>query len=239
MPDCEGVLTMATLQQWFLASPFGINPVGTQGDIWHAGHVNDVLELQDDVIVVATDTGGVWKVTRDGNAASLSDNWENPDTTCLAFGPDGPQHIFAGTKSRNGNGTLWVNDPQDPFTVWSQIPIPDGAGSIYRILVLGANRLILIATQNGLWWAPIDHYRWTQAQGVPKNATCYGLAEGPDQTVVVTVLTQGIYYGGWTRSGNLEMHAAALPVGMDPGRLWRTPRSLVRWKSSSPFRRSR
>ena len=59
----------------------------TRTDAWHAGHVTDVLALDDGGILIATHTGGVWSVAADGTTLPLTDDLDNPDISCLAFDP--------------------------------------------------------------------------------------------------------------------------------------------------------
>src|SRR5215831_17377343 len=90
--------------------------------------------------------------------AHSANNWDNADTTCLAFGPDGPYHIFAGCAGYSRNGALWVTDPAsvDPLNSWSNIPLPDSFRGINRILVLRRSRRVVVAAQGGVWWSPIS-----------------------------------------------------------------------------------
>src|SRR5262245_47659677 len=82
--------------RWVQASRFGIQ-IDEEDDAWHSGHVNDIIRLPDlSGIVVATESGGVWMIDNVGDAFQLSDTWDNPDVKCLAFGTDGPRHVFAG-----------------------------------------------------------------------------------------------------------------------------------------------
>src|SRR5437879_256312 len=82
--------------RWQLAVPFGIE-IDPKSDAWSSGHVNDIFEFPDlNGIVVATETGGVWLIDQDGGAIPLSSTWDNPDVRCLAPGPDGQRHMFAG-----------------------------------------------------------------------------------------------------------------------------------------------
>jgi hypothetical protein len=214
---------MGTNLRWSLANPFGIN-VDPAKRTWHAGHVNDVLELEETVrrrrnggagrsrsitireskILVGTDTGGVWLVSRGGDATPLSNNWDNPNITSLEFGPDGAQHVYA---SSGGNGALWVTDisTSHPLFSWLPIPLPVDTGWLSRVIVLKKSRRIVFASFGGLWWADIPspdnskNYVWNQVtpdEGLP-SGVCYGLAEGPNETIVVTMPKIGIFYGGW------------------------------------------
>ena len=79
--------------QWEQANTYAIE-MDANANAWHSGRVNDVLALDSSSVVVGTDTGGVWLVST--TTIPLSNNWDNPDIKCLAFGPDGPEHIYAG-----------------------------------------------------------------------------------------------------------------------------------------------
>src|SRR5215467_11220199 len=64
------------------------------GGAWHTGHLNDVL-IQPGGLFLASETGNVWEVPSRGSLRVLTD-LEAPNLTCLAQGPDGPDHVFAG-----------------------------------------------------------------------------------------------------------------------------------------------
>ena len=74
------------MQPWVVANPQGIL-VDNQQSAWHAGRVFDMLSLGAGRILVASATGGVWLIDGAFNGFPLSDDWEFPDTQCLAFGP--------------------------------------------------------------------------------------------------------------------------------------------------------
>ena len=77
------------------------DPTAT-GSLHFGGHVNAVIALGDRDVLVGADTGGVWHLAPTAGVADnvrafpLSDDWENPDILCLAHGPDGTGHAFAG-----------------------------------------------------------------------------------------------------------------------------------------------
>lgn len=205
---------------WSLANPFGI--FDPNGQVWQAGHVNDVLDLQNDLIVVASEKGGVWLLNGSGGATPLSDDWDNPDINCLAFGPDSPQHIYAGTASGEaGDGTLWMTNPTaaEPLSTWSAITLPWEIGSINRIVVLQQSRRIVLGTDSGVWWASIPRpgegqgYLWHQV--ISDNGftgrKCFGLAEGLNETIVASLPGIGLFYGGWTSSGDVQMQLIVIP----------------------------
>lgn len=199
---------------WELANPYGIQ-LDDQGTQWHAGHVNDLLELSDETaVVVASDSGGVWLLTDSGDLAiALSREWDSPDIHCLARGPDGVSHIYAGGMSHTGisqgesygpvtggeagdQGALYVTDPSAGAPLlapWSSIPLP-GIGVVRRIVTLtGATRRIVLATSNGIWWSPIpttsgaSGYSWRQAINLPvTNGDFFGLALGPSDSLMAS-----------------------------------------------------
>src|ERR1700687_3889368 len=157
---------MCALAVWTVVNPFGVSKKD-QEQVWYAGRVTDVLEIDKGAILVASQNGGVWRIAANGDARPLSNDWDNEDITCLAFGPDGPQHVFAACAGYGRNGALFVTQPTsaDPLSSWSNIRIPDAVGFIHRILILQRSRRIVIAAQSGLWWSPIpppSGYRWTQ-----------------------------------------------------------------------------
>lgn len=73
--------------QWELANPYGI-AIDEANDVWHAGHVTDLLELDggESGLLVATETGGVWTISTNGMTVPLSDGWDKPNVNCLASG---------------------------------------------------------------------------------------------------------------------------------------------------------
>ena len=63
-------------------------------DAWHAGHVNDILKLEpENGMLVASEAGGVWEISRNAQAKPLSDNWASSSMSALARGPDGSRHV--------------------------------------------------------------------------------------------------------------------------------------------------
>ena len=104
--------------EWGLINKGGIK-IDDLTDAWHAGRVLDMIKINsgpldpfDDTIVLATADAGVW-MFNSGEFKPLSTGWENTHITCLAKGPYGPHHIFAGcanNDSRPGDfgGALWM-----------------------------------------------------------------------------------------------------------------------------------
>jgi hypothetical protein len=102
----------------------------------HAGHVNDVLTLGSGQVLAAADSGGVWQIQAGGGhglpepfARPLSNDWDNPDTNALAFGPDGAHHVFAGCKDLAGTtDRLYESDSTAPV----RPRLESGAGFAYH-----------------------------------------------------------------------------------------------------------
>ncbi len=157
--------------KWELATPYGIS-IDAQQDAWWSGHVTDVLELDEGAggLLIATQTGGVWSLSPGGTSMPLSNAWDHPDVNCLALGPDGPRHLFAGCMG----GVIYETDISEPLPLLSWIPVqeplPTGksrfssdmnesvlaaAGDVNDIVVLRQHRLIVAACDGGLYWAQI------------------------------------------------------------------------------------
>jgi len=141
---------------WAQATPFGI-VIDENKDQWWAGRVFDVLEIDggDAGLLLATETGGVWSISANNQATALSNSWDTPDTNCLAAGPDGPRHYFAGCDGPFIFETN-ANDPL-PLLAWEPVdaPLPPDAGSVFDIEVIKTHRLIVAACAGGVFWAEI------------------------------------------------------------------------------------
>jgi hypothetical protein len=178
--------------QWRLATPFGIE-VNAETNAWYSGHINDVLPFPDlSAILVASETGGVWLLDGAGTSLALSDPWDCPDVKCLALGPDGPRHVFAGCTVAYDSASKRAYQPEAgsgpvimesdaaalaPMLSWSPVdsPLPAGAGRITRIVVIGHLRRVIVSCaavrggdSGGLFWASIPPTRF--AAGDPPRA---------------------------------------------------------------------
>jgi hypothetical protein len=207
---------------WQIANPEAIL-IDDQGTVWHAGCVRDVIRTVSGETIVATDTGGVWSVSEKGIGVSLAD-WDKPNMWCLAQGPNGDQHLYA------GGDALYETDVTAalPFLTWRQIPLIDnnggGIGKVYRTVALRKSRNLVLATSNGVYWSSIPaasqaqgclaallglfgpkptltNYNFQKVQGIPEGRYL-GLAEGPNDTVAVAYwgddnLRADILHGGW------------------------------------------
>jgi hypothetical protein len=166
--------------KWELLSPFGIS-IKEEQDAWWSGHVTDVLEMDQGIggLLVATETGGVWSISNGGTTMPLSDSWDQPNVNCLAAGPDGPRHFYAGCPG----GMIYETDLSQsiPLIAWKPIEdaLPTGkispvtgipslrrAGNVNRLFVWQEARLIFAACDGGLYWSEIPQ--------MPKKRGCLG-----------------------------------------------------------------
>jgi hypothetical protein len=169
--------------KWKLASPFGIL-VDKEKGAWHSGHVDDIIEFADGrAIVVATESGGLWLIDPDAGTLPLSDTWDNPDIKCIAMGPDGPRHLFAGCtiaydsaekrsyKAESGSAPVIMETDSAqlaPLLDWNPVTaLPTTAGRITRIVVISHLRRIVVACAKvrdgdtgGIFWSIIPTTRF-------------------------------------------------------------------------------
>jgi hypothetical protein len=222
---------------WRQANPFAIE-IDPEQDAWHAGNVRDVLELETGGVVVATESGGIWQIMPNAAALALTDALDDTDTNCLAFGPDGPTHLYAGCEG----GALLETDPSSAFPLfsWQRVPgLPD-TGQIFKVLVLHMRRRIVIAAYKGIFWSVIPAagmtgYHWKRAiddQPLPGKSGYWRIALGwtgegnplgfgQDLSTVTIVAggmaddttTHGLFYGQWNSQddqGDLIIKRASL-----------------------------
>lgn len=170
--------------QWRLTNTFGIQ-LG-RSEVWHSGHVNDIVALPDDrAIVVATHTGGVWVINEGADPIPLSNDWDNPDVKCISHGSDSPLHMFAGCtlaydsaekrsyKEEIGSApVIMESDPSKPAPLLNWNPLsaalPITAGRITRIVVIPRLRRIVVACAavlapdtGGIFWSIIPPTRFS------------------------------------------------------------------------------
>jgi len=229
--------------EWFPAQTqaIEIDPVESPRTIWHAGHINALLS-NNAVIVAGAQTGGVWLINpvpipsyRDGDQAiCLSDDWDNPDINCLAYGPDSATQVFVG-----GNATsllillelIEVTGAMVPGQT-TAIPLPVSC-NINAIVVQKDQRRIVLATDSGVWWSPLPPtlnntaaYSWQQAQGLPFGSFS-GVAVGPEGSIIVAAWGQGpssgpnIMFRGVWQSGQLAC-AGSTVNGSPAEKMFRT-----------------
>jgi hypothetical protein len=221
------------MQPWTIANPYGILVDSVQS-AWHAGRVFDMLSLGTGRILVASATGGVWLIDGAFNGFPLSDDWEFPNTECLAFGPSGGDHIFAGCE-----GGLYETDPHaaDPLRAWHPVKLPANVNTVYRIATTSEPPRVVIATDRSVWWATGNAgtvYDWQEAKGFDAKAPFFGLARsgsgviaavrnsvaslagigiGPGGKVLSANTVSGIYVGQW--DGNDLVMKQSVITGFD------------------------
>ncbi len=225
------------MPDWKLASPWGILRSGdadSADSAWNAGRLFDALRVgptPGGPLLVANDGSGVWIVNESGGPAiPLSATWpapnvwsaSTPNVACLAQGIHTPEHVYAGGASLSETDTTHVA----PLFNWRDIPIGDldrhllGAGAINRIVVIRELRKLVLACDNGVFWATIPPpggtYIFTKETSLP-GLRFSGLAEGPTNTVVAgawgTDLGNhfGIFIGTWsTAMGPLTWQRATI-----------------------------
>ncbi len=219
------------MQPWVIANPQGIL-VDSQAPAWHAGRVFDMVSLGTGRILVATASGGVWLIDGAFNGFPLSDDWEFPNVFCLAFGPHGGNHIFAGC-----DGGLYETDPRaaDPLRAWHAVKLPKGVTTIHRIVTTAEPPRVVLATDHSVWWATGNagtDYQWKEAAGLKAEASFFGLARCTDGVIagvrdsaaslagaVVGIggkggapvdRVSGIYVGQWDDPADLTMKQATI-----------------------------
>jgi hypothetical protein len=193
------------------------------GTTWYTGHVNDILELTPESILVASESSGVWLLTA-GFGIPLSLDWENTWMNALAAAPD-PRHanrlrVFAGGGVGSYTQTpsaLYVTDTsaEAPLLApWIPIEV-DATGTIHDILLLAdpqsdSIQHILLATETGLYWSPIPDdphgtYTWQSPAGAPPfGCGFWSLAPAPNNGFIAGAYYNnpaqnhyGIYAGTW------------------------------------------
>jgi hypothetical protein len=191
---------------WEVASVSGIG-LEPEGKAWHAGRVMDVLVWEyrdnpapaayDEVLIGAAHSGVWWIPSGTGYALPQSKDWDNPNVTCLASGPNAEDHFFAGCGNANFDlghssigGALYetILSRGTPAHNWRKIPLKRAIGSITDIVVLKDERIIVLACWGGLFWSKIpatlgDKYIWNKADwkdaGVSGlDPACYGVTHG-------------------------------------------------------------
>jgi hypothetical protein len=204
------------------------DPAGT-GSFHFGGHLNAVIALGDRDLLVGADTGGVWHLAPTAGVADnvrafpLSDDWENPDILCLAHGPDGTGHAFAGCRTLTEKlpdrytslPVVYEAAPTSPG-VWRVVMDGSAFGSVYGIGVAEGRRLV-VATSTGVWWSqlPDPHvpararvFSWQAALWSAGTVSAVGYTSLAivDGKPVVSASSGGtIWAGAWDKRGALSM----------------------------------
>ena len=194
--------------------------------------MNAILASGASGVLAGADSGGVWQLTplpaapEVITASPLSGDWANPDVLCLAAGPDGADHAYAGCRSLSESlpipyarmPVLYESPPGSP-AAWEPIMEGTGYGSVYAVVVAIGRRLVA-ATSTGVWWAPIPDpqvtgrariYAWQAAiwPGKPGTANavgCTGLAITGGWPVASAGSGGTIWKGSYEPGGPLIMN---------------------------------
>lgn len=162
---------------WTLLTPDAITKSGSGT---FSGRVTDI-RTSGSVVVVATEDGGVWTIQKKAPVGSsgfqtraLSDEWDDPDVSCLANGPDGHNQVYAGCSR-----TLAYFELADDGSITTQtnleLPAPFAGVTINRVVVDAdpSRRRIVLATDAGVCWSAIPAnpasaagYSWSAATGL-------------------------------------------------------------------------
>lgn len=207
---------------WDLAIGSGIL-MNEAEDAWHSGHVSDILPLDGGAsgLLVAAHTGGVWTATAAG-ATPLSNGWDQPDINCLAAGPDGPRHVYAG----GDDATIYEtrSDTVAPLLAWQLIdePLPASAGNVRRILVLPRHQRMVAVCSGGIYWSMTVPAWLVRGFGQKRSSARYGWHEaievgGPsggyfDGTVAATRDIE--------RPGQDDLDFVTIVAGASAGGVW-------------------
>lgn len=242
---------------WDLANPGGI-VIDEALDTWWSGRVFDVIELDggDAGVLVASETGGAWFVDDGADAFPLSNDWTNPDLDCLAAGPDGPRHFFAAGMG----GLIYETDASHtaPLLNWSPIqsPLPGATVAtaaapvpgfrVHDLAVMLNQRILLAATNTGLYWAKIPEtppwwcvlaklgpnkgarppYQWNRAdeedvgQGGYFSIALTSLTQSNQRVAEVALESIGVVVGGLSKGVFIGRWAAGKLTLTRPAVTW-------------------
>ena len=230
------------MNSWKRISDFGIlndsqaDP-NDAGSPWHAARLFDVLRVggvASGPLLCANRQSGLWIVNPlGGPAIPLSWDWPapnvwtgpKPDVVCLAQGLTS-QHVYAGGSALSETD---VTKPAPLFN-WRSISIADAnkkdlkPGTINRIVVISQLQKLVLACDNGVFWAhippPGGTYVFQQAAlpGQRFSGLALGLgtsviagAWGTNLSPVISTLHAGIFVGTWaTGMGPLNFKPATI-----------------------------
>jgi hypothetical protein len=225
--------------QWLPSSIDAID-ISDSLNAWNSGHINDILKIGPTEALVAAHTSGVWSVAWSSLSASalpLSTTWGSIGMSSLAQGPDGANHVYAGTN--DWSGLLWETDTSTstPLLNWvaHNVSNTTSCGNINHILVIPVVRRIVLACATGVWWSAIPGspaaqgiYNWQQAQivaqgqmqalagGFARLAQGPGWGAGSEGSVAASAWggaapEQVVFTGGWSNGQLVFTRGLALP----------------------------
>jgi hypothetical protein len=211
-------------------------------EVWHAGQVSAIVSNGHDV-VVGTGTGGVWLLKPGANrqfatGTPLSDGSDVPDVSSLAWGPDRPRFVFVGCTGGSAMFLLEFDLVTGGMEFKRSITLPMPLwAACTAIVTFDSPRLVVVATDQGVWWSAIPKiisdaagYVWRMGLGLP-FANYSGMTQGSDTSVVVAINADvafkgsppppaGIYRG--TFQGDTLAFTQSKITGADPSLMRRT-----------------
>ena len=204
---------------WESAQDGGIE-IDETAEAYHSGRVIDLLRTRSRHLLAASAHAGVWNMDEGSTSVALSNDWANPNTTCLAQGPLADTHVYAGCGNANISaalgdvgGALYETDPareHSLFAPWREIVLRPEMGSITDLLVLQGRRVLVVACWGGVYWSPIPApggaYDWRRplwADLTGAAPAVFAVAIGPGDRVIAGAWDigggrQGIYVGSWS-----------------------------------------
>jgi hypothetical protein len=108
-----------------------------------------------------------------------------------------------------------VSDPNSFAVPWREVLLSNPIGFVNNMVFVQGNRRLVLATETGVFWVDVPtsklgNYTFHQAKGVFVDAAVtdgpfYGLAIGPDNSIIVTSRTKDhhagdFFYGTWEGS---------------------------------------
>jgi hypothetical protein len=199
--------------------------INSSSNAWNAGHIQDIL-LRSDGIFLAASTGGVWGIDvleLDAPAGCTTDDLDNPNFNCLAFGPDSPLQIYGACSSLQPGARPGTGLFRRGLSEWRPVPIVDAfnipllTDDVYRIVVLPNHRVILLATELGVFISFIpsvagQQHTFALVPSLPAGSYS-GLCIGPNETVVASLWgpNGGIFLGTWSGSQLIFAPAQMIP----------------------------
>ncbi len=182
-------LSVAQIGDWQLVNQWGID---LGGDHWLSGRVTDVAPITADQVLVTTDSAGVWLATRN-SALPLSKDWVSTTTTSIARDRSSSVHFYVGGATSAGRlGAMYETDrtvATPLYAPWKPVTLMPNTGTIRKILVMSKVPRIVIATDSGIYWAPIppagESPRWVRPDGLGTMPGSYlDIEEGPGNTII-------------------------------------------------------
>ena len=211
---------------WLPAQSYALQLDGGR-ESWHAGHVSALLS-DGTYVIAGTQTGGVWLLnpslqptySSGHRATPLSNDWETPDISALAYGPEGKTQVYVGTANSNLLFFVELKPGLGEMTLdrVMRIPLPSTL-TVFAIAIAQGqepaahSRPRIVLACSTVYSGPIYQIRlptqrihWQSAQGSPP---------GP---------ISGLAPAGWSGQGRYELSSQT----------WWPPVWRSHWRRSLP-----